>query len=99
MAAPKQLGHLLRESRKKAGKSLKQAGEDVGVSYTYISKLENGIVRPSSEMLERLSEYYDADRDELYIAANKVPSDIDHILASHASAAFALLRKHLGRAK
>lgn len=80
--APKSLnfGTKLRELRK--GKNLGQralAGL-VGVSFTYVSKIENEKLDfgdyPSEELIVRLARALDADADELLILAEKVPEAI-----------------------
>ena len=80
--APKPLkfGTRLRELRK--GKNLGQralAGL-VGVSFTYVSKIENEKLDfgdyPSEELIVRLARALDADADELLILAEKVPEAI-----------------------
>jgi len=49
------LGPTLREIRRESGVSLKAAGPELGVSYTYLSKIENGYVTPSAGFIERLA--------------------------------------------
>ena len=77
--APKSLkfGTKLRELRK--GKNLGQralAGL-VGVSFTYVSKIENEKLDfgdyPSEELILKLAGALDADADELLILAEKIP--------------------------
>ncbi len=51
-------GKLLKGHRKKTGKSLKAVGKDIGINYSYLSKIEKGIQRPSVELLNKLVTYY-----------------------------------------
>jgi transcriptional regulator with XRE-family HTH domain len=94
---PKALPALLREIRKGAGESLKSAGPELGVTYGYLSKIENGFVAPSAELLGRIASFYGTSQDELMLAAGRLPPDVVQILQQHPQEAVALLRKTLGR--
>lgn len=91
------LADLLREIRREAGVSIKDAGPDLGVSYTYLSKIENGVVTPSGELLRRMANYFKRDSDDLYRAAGRIPPDVVQILQEHGEEAFAALREQFGR--
>jgi transcriptional regulator with XRE-family HTH domain len=91
-------GRILRRLRREKGVSIKQLAPAVGVSYTYISKLENSRVSPSPEVVERLSHYFDHDSDELMFAAGKIPKDIITILQSNPQEAASYLRKRFANA-
>lgn len=88
-----QLGTELRAARRKLGVGLKEAGPAVGVSYTHLSKIENGVATPSADLLGRLILYYGAtEPDELYAAAGLLPPDIVQIVSSKPIAAYSALR-------
>src|SRR4051812_37044061 len=77
---PLKFGTKLRELRK--GKNLGQralAGL-VGVSFTYVSKIENEKLDfgdyPSEELILKLARALEADADELLILAEKIPEVI-----------------------
>lgn len=91
-----QLGVLLRDVRQRAGESLKSSAPDLGVTYTYLSKIENGVVSPSSELLSRIATRYELDSDLLYNAAGKLPPDVTRILRQHTREVVDLLRRHFG---
>ncbi len=97
--AKRPLSELLREIRRDAGVSIKQAGRELGVSYTYLSKIENGVTSPSTELLGRIADYFGHASGTLYAAAGKVPPDVAQILAEHGDEAFALLRRRFGRGR
>ena len=97
--AKRPLAELLREIRRDAGVSIKQAGRELGVSYTYLSKLENGVTSPSTELLGRLVDYFGHTSGTLYAAAGKLPPDVAEILADRGDEAFALLRRRFGRGR
>jgi transcriptional regulator with XRE-family HTH domain len=53
------IGHLIRELRKKHNHSLKYLGEKVNFNYSNLSKVERGERKPSTELLESLSKLYE----------------------------------------
>ena len=75
----------LRELRRVARLSQRALAEQVGIDFTYLSKIENGRVEPPSEgVLQRIAKEL-ADRlgrdetelaDELITLAGKIPSDL-----------------------
>ncbi|MBA2680357.1 MAG: helix-turn-helix transcriptional regulator [Ktedonobacteraceae bacterium] len=89
-------GVLLRDLRSQKGIGIKQLAPELGVSYTYLSKLEHNQVRPSKELVERIAQYFRYDSTHLLLAAEKVPSDILEILRAHPVEAIALLRERFG---
>ncbi|GEM_PF-4295660 len=77
----KVFGSYLKRLREQAGLSQRGLAEKVGVDVSYLSKIENGVMSPpSQELIIRLAEVLDADRDELLTLAGKVPADIAQIL-------------------
>jgi len=69
---------------------------DVGLDYTYISELENSKVNPSPEVVEKISNYFNHDSDELLLSAGKIPKDIKHILRNNPEEAVEYLRRKFG---
>ena len=77
----KEFGSRLRELREEAGLSQRELADRVEINFTYLSKIENGVMPPPSEaVILKLVEVLNADRDELLTAGGKVPSDITQIL-------------------
>jgi transcriptional regulator with XRE-family HTH domain len=66
------------------------------VNYTYLSKLENEEMSPSVELVERVAEYFDYDRNALMLSAGKVPEEILDILRQHPDEALKFLRDRFG---
>lgn len=91
-----EFGKKLRELRLGAGASIKKLAPELGVTYTYLSKLENNEARPSEEFVERVSRYFDYNSSELLLASGRVPPDILEILRTHPQDAVIFLRKHFG---
>ncbi len=73
-------GQRLRTLRK--GKNLGQRAlaDEVGINFTYLSKIENERLDfaqfPSEELTRRLAKALDADEDELMLLAEKIPEQI-----------------------
>src|SRR5438067_12621770 len=78
--ATMRFGEQVRELRKAKSLSQRALGDLVGVSFTYISKIENEKLDfgdyPSEELILRLAKALDADADELLILAKKVPQRV-----------------------
>ena len=76
-----EFGLRLRELRKQAGLSQRELAERIGVNFSYLSKIESGVMPPPSEaVIEKLAETLRTDKDEMLILAGKIPSDIAMIL-------------------
>ncbi len=86
-------GFLLKTLREKSGLSIKRLAPELDVNYTYLSKLENNKVSPSEELVERVSHYFAYSKEELLLAANKIPEDVLKILRENPTEAVAFLRK------
>jgi transcriptional regulator with XRE-family HTH domain len=73
-------GETIRNLRKAKDLTLRALGEKVGVSFAYISKVENGKLDfgdyPSEDLIRRLAEVLDADDEELLLLAEKIPEAI-----------------------
>jgi len=74
-------GKRLRELRKQAGMTQRELAAEVGVNFSYLSKIENGVLPPPSEkVISKLAETLNADRDELLSLAGRIPSEIRKLL-------------------
>ena len=90
---PMSFGSRIRELRYQKGIGIKKLAPELGVDYSYLSRLENEKVVPSAKLIGRLSEYFDQNKDELMLLADKVPKDVMQILREHPREALALLRQ------
>jgi len=74
----KNVGELLKEHRKdKLGVSVREAALLVGVHYTYLSRIENGISEPSDEVLDKIAKKYKLSQEEtteLFVSVKMTPS-------------------------
>jgi transcriptional regulator with XRE-family HTH domain len=91
-------GRILRDLRHGAGVGIKRLAPELGVSYSYLSKLENNDVAPSEELVGKVAKYFDYDRDRLLISAGKIPEEVLRILQDHPDEALGFLRERFGRA-
>jgi transcriptional regulator with XRE-family HTH domain len=87
---------LIKKLRTDKGISIKQLAPILGLDYSYISKLENDRSKPSAELLTKMANYYEYDKDLLFLAAGKIPEDIQEILNSKPEKAIELLRREFG---
>lgn len=94
-----EFGEILRHLRSKKNLGIKRLGPELGVSYSYLSKLENNEIRPSEELVDRIASYFHYDRDKLLLSAGKVPAEILTILREHPDDAIAFLRERFGQTR
>jgi len=76
-------GAFLRSLRKRKKRTQRDLAGEVGVDFTYLSKVENetpGFSTVSEGTLLRLAEALDTDPDEMMTRAGKVPSDVKRML-------------------
>ena len=76
-----ELGVRIKRLRQRAGLTLRELADKVGIDFTYLSKIESGTVTaPSEAVIGKLAEVLRANREELLILAGKVPPDIVQML-------------------
>src|SRR5262245_15612404 len=92
-----EFGEILRKLRSSTGLGIKRLAPELGVSYSYLSKLENNEIKPSEELVDRVAKYFEYDRDQLLLSAGKVPPEILEILRQHPEDAIDFLRKRFGQ--
>jgi len=73
-------GEKIRQLRKTHNLTQKELGDKVGVTFAYLSKVENERLDfgdyPSEELIRKLSAALSADEDELMLLAKKIPEHI-----------------------
>jgi transcriptional regulator with XRE-family HTH domain len=89
-------GRLLRDLRRESGLSIKRLAPQLGVTYSYVSKLEHGATLPSEDLVYKAAKYFSADPDHLLLAAGRVPPEILRILQEHPEDAVNFLRDRFG---
>ena len=94
-----EFGQILRQLRKREGIGIKRLAPKLGVSYTYLSKLENDEIGPSELLVEKVATYFQYDKDQLLISAGKVPPEILEILRNHPQDAVEFLKRQFGKGR
>ncbi len=73
-------GERVRFLRTSMGLFQRALGEKIGVSFTYVSKIENEKIDfgdyPSEDLIRKLARALEVDEDELLILAEKIPPAI-----------------------
>ncbi|CUH95551.1 hypothetical protein P22_1622 [Propionispora sp. 2/2-37] len=79
-----QFGKLLKSLRHEKKISQRKLAELVGIDYTYISKIENGVQEPPSEdKIIKIAKVLGKDANAMLISANKVPSNFQKIITEN----------------
>ena len=87
---------LFKKLRKQSGIGIKRLAPHLGVTYSYLSKLEHGATVPSERLVYKTAEYFSCDPDPLLLAAGKTPPEILRILQEHPEDALAFLKQRFG---
>jgi transcriptional regulator with XRE-family HTH domain len=78
------LSTLLRRARKKKGISVRQLADAVGVSPSFLSRIENGShARMSVKRLSVLARELGVTLDEICVAAGKIPPEVERFVLSN----------------
>ena len=88
-----EFGRRLRELRMDKDITLRKFAQDVGISPTYLSKVERGDFSPPTE--DRIKDFAKAlgqDPDELLAIAGRISSDLPEIIMKHPHEAADFLR-------
>ena len=76
-----EFGRRLREIRKQKNVSQRDLATQVGIDFTYLSKIEGGRSAPPSEdVIRHIAKVLEADENELINLAGKVPKDLKTVL-------------------
>ena len=90
-------GAYARQERERREIGLREMAKMIGVSPTYLSKVERDEFSPPAEdKVRKIAEIFDIDVDELLALAGKVSSDLSEIIREHPRELAALLRTTRG---
>ncbi len=90
-------GAYVRQERERREIGLREMAKKIGVSPTYLSKVERDEFPPAAEdKVRKIAEIFDIDVDELLALAGKVSSDLTEIIREHPRELAALLRTTRG---
>ena len=78
-------GTLIKQARKDKGYSQRELAKQLGVDFTYLSKLENDSAKyaPKEEVIRKLAHYLDLEEDKLIFLAGRVPSEDEDLIKEH----------------
>ncbi len=77
------LGERIKRRRQELHISLRDAAKRIGVSASYLSKVEcDVIIPPTEEKLTQLAVLLQDDVDELMCLADRVPQDVKEVIAA-----------------
>lgn len=82
-------GQSLRELRRAKGISQRDLAEQVGVDFSYISKLENDrLPPPAADTIVKICDVFGVSSDELLASTGKVTTPMKEILTSRSAVNF-----------
>lgn len=83
----KSFGQILQELRRTAGISQRELAAEVGVDFSYISKVENDrLPPPSADTIVKICEVLKVPPDDLLAQAGKMTSDVKEMLGTNPAA-------------
>ncbi len=86
-------GTALREMRRAAKINQRELAEQIGLDFSYISKIENGkLPPPSADTVVAICQVLNIEPSELLALTGKIPSDVQRTVSS-SKAAQAFLRE------
>ena len=91
------LGKRLRQMREEKKLGLKAAAPKANITYSYLSKIENGHKVPTPDLLQKLCKLYECDYEEVIAIYGALPDDIKTIIQKNGKDVFELLRKEFVR--
>ncbi len=90
-------GAYVRQERDRKELGLREMAKMIGVSPTYLSKIERDeFAPPAEDRVRKIAEILGSDVDELLALAGKVSSDLSEIIREHPREQAALLRTTKG---
>ena len=86
-------GQYLKKIRIAHNISQRELAKNIGVDFTYLSKIENGKLEPPAEdTIKKIADCLGENADNLILLANKIPSDYKEVLKSDPQIPFMLRR-------
>lgn len=75
---PKEIGEKLKRIRLEKGFSVREVGEQIGIHFTYVSKIEKG-QKSSLEVLEKLCDFYGVPISSLFGKEQEVSDELKEL--------------------
>ena len=76
-------GGFIRREREAKGVKLREMARQIGVSATFLSKVETEDWKPGEDKLRKIAEIIECDADDLLARAGRVPSELTDIIRQH----------------
>ena len=76
-------GGFIRHERQAKGITLREMARQIGVSATFLSKVETQDWKPGEDKLRRIAKIIECDADDLLVRAGRVPSELTDIIRQH----------------
>lgn len=73
------MGSKIRELREKNGLSLREAGEGLGMDYSYLGRIERGFA-PSTKVIKKIADFYKVDISYILGEEIEIPKEMEHIV-------------------
>jgi len=87
----------LRSLRKSRKIGIRELSKRLHYDRAYLSRIENGAVTPSDELIKAVAKFFKISVLELRLAAGKFPKDVLEILSKDPEKAVSVLRDTLGK--
>jgi transcriptional regulator with XRE-family HTH domain len=75
----KEIGNRIKELREKRNLTLKDLGEAINFNFSNLSKVERGTRKPTIELLESLSAYFNVDIAYFFGEKQEIPKELQDI--------------------
>ncbi|MEA5533493.1 helix-turn-helix transcriptional regulator [Crocosphaera sp. XPORK-15E] len=78
-------GQLIRQARKKKGYSQRELANELGIDFTYLSKLENDRANysPKENKIRQLASHLELDAEELIFLSGRLPEGDEDFVKQH----------------
>ena len=88
-------GEVIRAARKEKGYSQRELAKQIGLDFTYLSKLENNRsdYPPKENVIRTIAQKLDLNEEELVFLAGRIPRRDSELLKQHYQAMPALFRR------
>ena len=88
-------GEVIRATRKEKGYSQRELARQIGLDFTYLSKLENNRADypPKENVIRIIAQKLDLNEEELVFLAGRIPQKDSELLKQHYQAMPALFRR------
>lgn len=88
-------GQKIKEARKAKNYSQRVLAKQIGIDFTYLSKIENNRsdYAPKEDVIRRLAEQLELDAEELIFLAGRIPESDTDLLKQHYQTMPALFRR------